>query len=124
MRFVPIRCIEQQDIQNFHRQRERIKKQRKALVSQIRGLLAEYGIVIDKGLKAVREALPEILEDFENNLTCLTRDLFAQLLEELKVIEQRFRGCEKRIITLNKDNYTNCIKYLEGVQHSVSGLIF
>ncbi|WP_435276764.1 hypothetical protein ACMAZF_07430 [Psychrobium sp. nBUS_13] len=81
-------------------------------MSQIRGLLAEYGIVIDKGLKAVREALPEILEDFENNLTCLTRDLFAQLLEELKVIEQRFRGCEKRIITLNKDNDTNCIKYL------------
>ena len=112
MRFVPIKCIEQQDIQNFHRQRERIKKQRKALVSQIRGLLAEYGIVIDKGLKAVREALPEILEDFENNLTCLTRDLFAELLEELKVIEQRFRSCEKRIITLNKDNDTNRIKYL------------
>ena len=37
MRFVPIKSIEQQDIQNYHRQRERIKKERTALVNQIRG---------------------------------------------------------------------------------------
>ena len=41
MRFVSIKSIERQDIQNYHRQRELIKKERKALASQIRGLLAE-----------------------------------------------------------------------------------
>ena len=66
MRFVPIKTVEQQDIQNFHCQRERIKKDRTALVNQVRGLLAEYGIVINKGVSAVRQALPDILEDAEN----------------------------------------------------------
>ena len=47
MLFVAIKSVERQDIQNFHCQRERIKKERTALVNQVRGLLAEYGVVID-----------------------------------------------------------------------------
>jgi len=66
MRFVPIKTIEQQDVQNLQRQRERIKKSRTALVNQVRGLLAEYGIIIHKGVPAVRKELPMILEDAEN----------------------------------------------------------
>ena len=77
MRFVPIKSVEQQDIQNLHRQRERIKKARTALVNQVRGLLAEYGIVINKGVAAVRKGLPELLEDAENGLTMRSRELFA-----------------------------------------------
>ena len=102
MRFVPIKSVEQQDIQNFHRQRERIKKERTALANQVRGLLAEYGVVIPQGVKAVRQALPEILEDAENGLTSLTRELFAELQEELQAIDQRFQRCEKRIQLLNQ----------------------
>ena len=104
MRFVPIKSVEQQDIQNFHRQRERIKKERTALVNQIRGLLAEYGIVINKGVAAVRAHLPLILEDAENDLNVLTRELFSELLEELRVIDQRFQRCEIRIKAVNQDN--------------------
>jgi transposase len=104
MRFVPIKSVEQQDIQNFHRQRERIKGERTALVNQIRGLLAEYGVVIHLGVKAVRQALPRILEDAENGLTPLTRELFAELQEELQAIDQQFERCEKRIQSLNQDN--------------------
>ena len=104
MRFVPIKSVEQQDVQNFHRQRERIKKERTALVNQVRGLLAEYGVVINKGVAAVRQALPEILEDAENNLTVLTRELFAELLEELRAIDERFKQCERRIKVINQEN--------------------
>jgi transposase len=102
MRFVPLKSIEQQDIQNFHRQRERIKKERTALANQVRGLLAEYGVVIPQGVKAVRKALPEILEDAENGLTALTRELFAELQGELRAVDQRFERCEKRIQSLNQ----------------------
>ena len=104
MRFVPIKSVERQDIQNFHCQRERIKKERNALVNQIRGLLAEYGVVINKGVAAVRKGLPEILEDADNGLTVLSRELFAELLEELRVIDQRFEQCDRRIQTLNQGN--------------------
>ena len=104
MRFVPIKSVEQQDIQNFHRQRERIKKERTALVNQIHGLLAEYGVVINKGIIAVRKALPEVLEDAENGLTVLARECFAESLEELRAIDKLFSQCERRIKSLNQNN--------------------
>ena len=104
MRFVPIKSVEQQDIQNLHRQRERIKKARTALVNQVRGLLAEYGIVINKGVAAVRQGLPDILEDAENDLTTLSRGLFADLLEELRVLDERFKQSEKQIEVSNRGN--------------------
>lgn len=40
---VPIKSIEQQDIQNLHRIRERYVSHRTGLINQTRGLLAEYG---------------------------------------------------------------------------------
>ncbi len=104
MRFVPIKTLAQQDIQNVHRQRERIKKERTALVNQIRGLLAEYGIVINKSITAVRRALPIILDDTGNELSVLARAFFAESLEELRAIEQRFDICGQRIKASNKEN--------------------
>ena len=38
MRFVPIKEVEQQDLQSLHRARERVVKARTALVNEIRGL--------------------------------------------------------------------------------------
>ena len=104
MRFVPIKSIEQQDVQNIHRQRERIKKERTALVNQIRGLLAEYGIVMDKKISVVRRELPLILEDAENELTPLSRELFNELLDELRGLDERLARCEKRIKAVNQEN--------------------
>lgn len=104
MRFVPIKSIEQQDVQNFHRQRERIKKERNALANQVRGLLAEYGVTIHKGIRAVSQSLPDILENAENGLTPLARELFAELYNELQGLNQRFEACEQRIRQMNQDN--------------------
>jgi len=104
MRFVPIKSVEQQDIQNFHRQRERIKKERTALTNQVRGLLAEYGLVIHKGIRAVSKSLPDILEDAENGLTPLTRELFAELYDELQMLNKRLEQCEQRIKVINQGN--------------------
>ena len=53
MRFVSPKTIGQQDVQNLHRVRQRLISSRTALVNQIRGLLAEYGIVLAKQVGAV-----------------------------------------------------------------------
>ncbi len=104
MRFVPIKSIEQQDIQNFHRQRELIKKSRNALVNQVRGLLAEYGIVINKGVAVVRQGLPEIPGDADNGLTDLSRECFSECLDNLRTLDQDFKRCEQRIKSLVTNN--------------------
>src|SRR4051812_32045192 len=43
MRFVPVKSIDQQDIQATHRIRELLMRQRTAVINQIRGLLGERG---------------------------------------------------------------------------------
>ncbi len=49
MRFVPIKDVDQHDIQALHRGRERLIGERTALVNEVHGLLHEYGIVMPKG---------------------------------------------------------------------------
>jgi transposase len=46
MHFVPIKRVEQQDLQALHRVRERLIKARTASVNEIRGLLSEYGMIL------------------------------------------------------------------------------
>ena len=103
MRFVPIKSVTQQDLQNVHRQRERIKKERTALVNQIRGLLAEYGVVIKKGISAVRNKLPSIIEEGANDLTVMSRALFNELFEELVAMGRLLEHCDKKIKIANKN---------------------
>jgi len=58
MRFVPVKTVAQQDIQDAHRIREELVGQRTAKANQIRGLVGEYGIVAPTGIQQLRKALP------------------------------------------------------------------
>jgi transposase len=71
--------------------------QRTALVNQIRGLLHEYGIVLPQGIRQVRSRLPELLEDGENALTMFSRELFADLYDEFRCLDERVAGMERKI---------------------------
>ena len=63
MRFVTIKTNAQQDLQVSHRIRKELAGQRTAKVNQIRGLLAEYGLVVGQAIGVLRKALPCLLED-------------------------------------------------------------
>jgi transposase len=81
MRFVPIKTVEQQDIQAIHRLRGQAVAQRTAQVNQIRGLLAEYGLIIPQGRVHVRPYLAAILEDAKNGLSVRLRASLLGLAE-------------------------------------------
>lgn len=104
MRFVPAKGIEHQDLQAVHRIRQRLIEERTSLVNQIRGLLAEYGIVIGKGITQARVGLPVILEDGENGLTGCGRELFNALREELIDVDERIAAFDKRIAAVHAAN--------------------
>lgn len=98
MRFVSIKTEEQQDMQAIHRVRDRLVKARTALVNEVRGLLAEYGIVIaHTGVPATRRGLLEAIEDAENGLTIKMRDVLFNLNEELNEIENRIQHYLQKI---------------------------
>ena len=96
--------VEQQDIQSLHRYRQRVVEERTALVNQIRGLLTEYGIVIPQGIGFLRKKLPEVLEEENSEITPLSREIFIQLSEDLKGIDQKVKSLDKRIDTLCKQS--------------------
>lgn len=116
MRFVPIKGLEQQDIQCIHRIRERLVKERTALSNQVRGLLAEYGEVIPKGISSIKKKLPEILEDAENELTFIAREVCAELYEELLILENRIKLYNNKIQIIFKENpLCQKLEKIEGV---------
>lgn len=55
-----------------------IVSKRTSLSNQIKGLLAEFGIVIPEGIRNVRKQLSEILEGAENELSIIARQVFNQ----------------------------------------------
>lgn len=97
MRFVPVKTIEQLHIQARHRVRTELVKQRTAKANQIRGLLAEYGIVIGLGVRCLRHHLPEILEEAETRLQEDFRVLLTGLREDLVYLDERIKTEDKAI---------------------------
>lgn len=99
LRAVAVKSVAQQDVQALHRLRAARVAERTALGNQLRGLLAEYGIVVPQGLAALRRRLPEILEDADNGLSDLFRPLLArgqQQLAELDAHVAYYDGVLKR----------------------------
>jgi len=103
MRFVPIKNIEQQDMQSLHRVRSLQLKLRAALVNQIRGLLAEYGIVLPQQIQNVRAYLARHLDD-ENELTVIARQLFTDLYEDLCSLDKRIKACDNQLKSIYEAN--------------------
>ena len=83
MRFVPIKTEDQQAVLCLHRIRRGLTKERTAQINQIRGLLAEFGLIIPQGRYAARRRVPEILEDAENDLPMLARRLINNINQRL-----------------------------------------
>jgi transposase len=116
MRFVPQKSIEQQDLQCLHRVRSRLVGCRTQLINQIRGLLAEYGIVLPQHPGQVRRGLPTVLEDAENQLTGFSRDLFRSLYEELVQLDEKIADADSRIqIAFQSNPDCRRIAAVEGV---------
>ena len=104
MRFVPIKTIEQQDIQSTHRIRSRLMVQRTGLVNQVRGLLAEYGIIIAQGISRFRTLVPTILEDDCPHLTSMTKSLFWNLYEQFKYLDTQITLYDHKIKQLCQES--------------------
>jgi transposase len=104
MRFVPVKTVEAQAVLGLHRARQGFVKARTAQANQIRGLLAEFGIVIPTGIGHIAKRLPEILEDAENGLPGMMRQLFERLGEQLKELDRQVGELERQIKLWHREN--------------------
>jgi len=109
MRFVTVKHVEQQDIQATHRIRAELMTQRTAKANQIRGLVAEYGLVAPKQLSSLRAAIPCWLEDAENGLTADFRALLQGVWNDLLGLNDRVCEMDKLIKRLAENN-EDCVR--------------
>ena len=116
MRFVAVKTVEQQDIQAVHRVRSELSKQRTAKANQIRGLVAEYGLVAPKEIVHLRRVLPRWLEDAENGLSERFRRLLDGLWSDLKVLDERMEELDREIVLIAQgDPVVKRLQQLRGV---------
>jgi transposase len=104
MRFVAIKTIAQQELLMLHRVRQRLVLERTAKANQLRGLLAEFGIVLPQGLPALERGVPEILADAENGLSDRLRERFSQLFSQLRELCTTVRQWEQQILAWHREN--------------------
>lgn len=117
MRFVEMKTVEQQSLQAQQRVRSRQIKARTALVNEVRGLLAEFGIVFARtGVSCVRKGLPRIVEDADNGLTAFLRELLQGLYEELVEIDARIDRLEQMMQAQSQsDERIERLQQIEGI---------
>jgi len=101
---VPIKNVEQQAILSVHRARQGLIKARTAQSNQMRGLLAEYGFAIPRGIAYLAQRVPEILEDADNELPGSFRRLIQRLLDHLKELDRQAKELEAEIGCWHKEN--------------------
>ena len=104
MRFVPIKNTEQQALLGLHRARQGFVTERTAQANQIRGLMAEFGLVIPVGIRSIERKLPEILEDAENGLSGASRALFARLLTHFRTLDHQVEELEREINAWHRED--------------------
>jgi transposase len=116
MRFVAVKTVEQQDLQAVHRIRSGLIEQRTAKANQIRGLVAEYGLVAPKEIGHLRRALPCWLEDVHNGLTERFRRLLNGLWGDLLGLDARVGELDREIALIaQSDPVAKRLQQLRGV---------
>ena len=104
MRFVPVKSVDQLAVQALHRIRSRLVSGRTRLANQIRGILAEHGIVIARNIAKLRQNLTYMTEGDGNGLSSLVRALVGELKDELGELDQRIAAYDRRIRELYRNN--------------------
>lgn len=101
---VCIKSVEQQDNQAQHKARELAVRQRTALCNQIRGLTAEYGIILNQGVNTIRKSIPLILEDENTGLSGAFKAVLKQLETQLSNLDSCIETYSTLIVETAKNN--------------------
>jgi transposase len=102
MRFVEVKTERQQELGQIHRVRERLIAERTALCNEARGFLHEFGIVMPKGAKTLRRQVTKALEEHEEKLLPLTKEIINRMMDELKRLEEEVEFYEGKIKEIHK----------------------
>jgi transposase len=98
MRFVPVKSPEQQAALSMHRTRDLPVKQRTQLINMIRGLLAEFGVDIPKGLERALLMARQIVDGKTPEVAMEAAKIVATLSQQALDIHVRLREIDRDLV--------------------------
>ena len=104
MRFVPVKSAEQQAALSMHRTRDLLVKQRTQLVNMIRGLLAEFGIDIPKGLERALAMARRIVDGEAPGVPMEAAKMVSTLSQQALDIHIRLREIDRDLLVWQRGN--------------------
>jgi len=104
MRYVAIKSCEQQAALTIHRTRDLFVKQRTQLVNMIRGLLAEFGIEIRRGITHALSLAERIAAGDMPGIPALAAKMIARLAEQILDLEARLREIERELLAWHRSS--------------------
>ena len=104
MRFVAIKTVEQQSLLSLHRARDLLVRQRTQLINNLRGLVAEFGIFIPRGLARVIGFAEDITLGEVLNLPDIANEVIHNLCEQLMALHKRVRWYEDCVKQVAKED--------------------
>jgi transposase len=112
MRFVPVKSVEQQAMLTLHRVRLGFVEERTATINRIRGLLAEFGVVLPQRVVEVRRGAAATLDQ----LPSLAQRALVDLLAHVRVLDERIGEYERELEQhARRDERATRIQKLNGV---------
>ena len=104
MRFVPIKTAEQQAALLVHRGRERLVRQRTAVVNALRAHLAEFGVIAPLGLRNIARLIAVVRDESDARLPALARQVLEVLATQVEQLEAAVAALEKQLAAWHKSN--------------------
>jgi transposase len=117
MNFASPKTVEQQDMQSLLRIREGYISTRIKVCNQLRGLLAEYGIRINKTIGHLRQQLPTIFAvDANNGLSASMKQWVEMQYSLLLVLDENIACCDIDIRAIASTHETcKRLQCIEGI---------
>jgi len=108
MRFVPIKNVDQQAVLALHRVRQGLVKARTAQANQIRGLLSEFGLIVQQGIGHITKRVPRVVDEANDELPGAFRQLVQRMLDHLKDLDWQVGEMEVQIQAWHRANALSC----------------
>ena len=102
VRFVQIKCTEQQGRLILHRARDLLMRQRTQVINAMRAHLAELGVVAAQGRDGIKELLKIIASEADARLPVDAHTSLVVLAAELQAMQTLIGSIEKRIMVQHR----------------------
>ena len=106
MRFTAVKTERQQAAAGIHKVRDMLMKQQTMLRNQLRGLMAEFGIVAAQGRRGMSELLAILADPEDGRIPSPLREGLAMVAETLRGLSRRLEAIDRQIVAAGREDAT------------------